>query len=80
MSKNYLKAVQCIGQIVVELLKQLTDKKFTVNGTNGPKYIIGYFHQFESKLRPETGLSLDMTILSILRYLQMGGYFGLHVS
>ncbi|KAB0361931.1 hypothetical protein FD754_006087 [Muntiacus muntjak] len=38
-SENDLKALQSVGQIVGEVLKQLTEEKFIVKATNGPRYV-----------------------------------------
>uniref|UniRef100_A0A8C3HVR0 GIY-YIG domain-containing protein n=1 Tax=Chrysemys picta bellii TaxID=8478 RepID=A0A8C3HVR0_CHRPI len=40
-SENDLKALQSVGQIVGEVLKQLTEEKFIVKATNGPRYVVG---------------------------------------
>ncbi|KAB0344863.1 hypothetical protein FD754_021789 [Muntiacus muntjak] len=58
-SENDLKALQSVGQIVDEVLKQLTEEKFIVKATNGPRYV----------LKPGTRVALDMTTLTIMRYL-----------
>uniref|UniRef100_F6WM23 Proteasome 26S subunit, ATPase 6 n=2 Tax=Simiiformes TaxID=314293 RepID=F6WM23_CALJA len=49
-SENDLKALQSVGQIVGEVLKQLTEEKC-------------------DKLKPGTRVALDMTTLTIMRYL-----------
>lgn len=36
-SENDLKALQSVGQIVGEVLRQLTEDKFIVKATNGPR-------------------------------------------
>ena len=36
-SENDLKALQSVGQIVGEVLRQLTEEKFIVKATNGPR-------------------------------------------
>ncbi|XP_012519198.1 PREDICTED: 26S protease regulatory subunit 10B [Propithecus coquereli] len=61
-SENDLKALQSVGQIVGEVLKQLTEEKFIVKATNGPRLD-------KSKLKPGTRVALDMTTLTIMRYL-----------
>ncbi|KAB0368587.1 hypothetical protein FD755_019621 [Muntiacus reevesi] len=58
-SENDLKALQSVGQIVGEVLKQLTEEKFIVKATNGPRYV----------LKPGARVALDMTTLTIMRYL-----------
>lgn len=69
-SENDLKALQSVGQIVGEVLKQLTEEKFIVKATNGPRYVVGCRRQVDkSKLKPGTRVALDMTTLTIMRYL-----------
>uniref|UniRef100_A0A7N6FIT5 Proteasome 26S subunit, ATPase 6 n=1 Tax=Anabas testudineus TaxID=64144 RepID=A0A7N6FIT5_ANATE len=46
-SENDLKALQSVGQIVGEVLKQLTEEKFIVKATNGPRYVVGCRRQVE---------------------------------
>ncbi|KRX28076.1 26S protease regulatory subunit 10B [Trichinella nelsoni] len=55
-TENDLKALQSVGQIVGEVLKQLTEDKFIVKATNGPRYV-------------GTRVALDMTTLTIMRQL-----------
>merc|ERR1719369_1327763 len=69
-SENDLKALQSVGQIVGEDLKQLTEEKFIVKATNGPRYVVGCRRQLDKgKLKPGTRVALDMTTLTIMRYL-----------
>jgi len=69
-SENDLKALQSVGQIVGEVLKQLTEDKFIVKATNGPRYVVGCRRQLDkSKLKSGTRVALDMTTLTIMRYL-----------
>jgi len=69
-SENDLKALQSVGQIVGEVLKQLTEDKFIVKATNGPRYVVGCRRQIDkSKLKAGTRVALDMTTLTIMRYL-----------
>merc|ERR1739847_227796 len=69
-SENDLKALQSVGQIVGEVLRQLTEEKFIVKATNGPRYVVGCRRQLDkSKLRPGTRVALDMTTLTIMRHL-----------
>ena len=63
-SENDLKALQSVGQIVGEVPKQLTEEKFIVKATNGPRYVVGCRRQLDkSKLKPGTRVALDMTTL-----------------
>merc|ERR1712025_385852 len=69
-SENDLKALQSVGQIVGEVLRQLTEEKFIVKATNGPRYVVGCRRQLDkAKLRPGTRVALDMTTLTIMRHL-----------
>nr|CAI5827789.1 unnamed protein product [Callosobruchus analis] len=69
-SENDLKALQSMGQIVGEVLKQLTEEKFIVKATNGPRYVVGCRRQLDKlKLKAGTRVALDMTTLTIMRYL-----------
>ncbi|CAH1261732.1 26S proteasome regulatory subunit 10B [Branchiostoma lanceolatum] len=69
-SENDLKALQSVGQIVGEVLKQLTEDKFIVKATNGPRYVVGCRRQVDkAKLKAGTRVALDMTTLTIMRYL-----------
>jgi 26S proteasome regulatory subunit T4 len=69
-SENDLKALQSVGQIVGEVLRQLTDEKFIVKATNGPRYVVGCRRQLDkSKLKPGTRVALDMTTLTIMSHL-----------
>merc|ERR1712025_1181559 len=69
-SENDLKALQSVGQIVGEVLRQLTEEKFIVKATNGPRYVVGCRRQLDkSKLKPSTRVALDMTTLTIMRHL-----------
>uniref|UniRef100_F1MLV1 Proteasome 26S subunit, ATPase 6 n=1 Tax=Bos taurus TaxID=9913 RepID=F1MLV1_BOVIN len=58
-SENDLKALQSVGQIVGEVLKQLTEEKCKCIRLLLDK----------SKLKPGTRVALDMTTLTIMRYL-----------
>merc|ERR1712154_324478 len=69
-SEDDLKALQSVGQIVGEVLKQLTEDKFIVKATNGPRYVVGCRRQLDkSKLKSGTRVALDMATLTIMRYL-----------
>lgn len=69
-SENDLKALQSVGQIVGEVLKQLTEDNFIVKATNGPRYVVGCRRQLDkARLKPGTRVALDMTTLTIMRYL-----------
>merc|ERR1712072_60141 len=69
-SENNLKALQSVGQIVGEVLKQLDSEKYIVKASSGPRYVVGCRNKVDkSKLRPGTRVALDMTTLTIMRHL-----------
>jgi len=69
-SENDIKALQSVGQIVGEVLKQLTEEKFIVKATNGPRYVVGCRRSINKELLKQgTRVALDMTTLTIMRQL-----------
>lgn len=71
-SENNLKALQSVGQIVGEVLKQLTEEKYIVKATNGPRYVVGIRRGIDkAKLRQGTRVALDMTTLTIMRLINI---------
>lgn len=70
-SEEDLKALQSgVGQIVGEVLRQLSEDKFIVKASNGPRYVVGCRRQInKSKLKQGSRVALDMTTLTIMRQL-----------
>jgi 26S proteasome regulatory subunit T4 len=69
-SENDIKALQSVGQIVGEVLKQLTEDKFIVKASNGPRYVVGCRRTLDkARLKQGTRVALDMTTLTIMRAL-----------
>merc|ERR1719210_2851287 len=69
-SEGKLKALQSVGQIIGEILKDLGDEKFIVKATNGPRYVVGCRRTVDrSKVKQGTRVALDMTTLTIMRCL-----------
>jgi len=65
-----LKAVQNVGQIIGEVLKQLDNDKFIVKASSGPRYVVGCRNKVnKSKLVAGVRVALDMTTLTIMRQL-----------
>lgn len=65
-----LKALQSVGQIIGEVLKQLDDERFIVKASSGPRYVVGCKNRIDkTKLTPATRVALDMTTLTIMRIL-----------
>ncbi|KAL5107372.1 26S proteasome regulatory subunit 10B [Taenia crassiceps] len=73
-AENDLKALQSVGQVVGDVLKQLTEDHFIVKASNGPRYVVGCRRNLpKSKLKAGTRVALDMTTLTIMRQLPHPG-------
>ncbi|KAF7982593.1 hypothetical protein HWV62_27611 [Athelia sp. TMB] len=69
-TEDDIKAVQSVGQIIGEVMKQLDDDRFIVKASSGPRYVVSYRPALPaSKLKAGTRVSLDMTTLTIMRIL-----------
>jgi len=69
-TENDIKAVQSVGQIIGEVLKQLDDERFIVKASSGPRYVVSFRPALPlAKLKPGVRVSLDMTTLTIMRIL-----------
>jgi len=69
-SERDLKALQSVGQIIAEVLKQLDEERFIVKASSGPRYVVGCRNKVEkSKLTAGVRVALDMTTLTIMRAL-----------
>ncbi|XP_017122151.1 26S proteasome regulatory subunit 10B [Drosophila elegans] len=69
-SEDDLRALQSVGQMLGEVLKQLTPDNFIVKASNGPRYVVGCRRQInKDKLKAGTRVALDVTTLTIMRYL-----------
>jgi 26S proteasome regulatory subunit T4 len=69
-TEDDLKALQSVGQIIGEVLRQLDDEKFIVKASSGPRYVVGCRTKVEKpKLIKGVRVALDMTTLTIMRIL-----------
>mmetsp|Transcript_28826 Transcript_28826/g.37887 ORF Transcript_28826/g.37887 Transcript_28826/m.37887 type:complete len:403 (-) Transcript_28826:130-1338(-) len=69
-TEDKLKALQSVGQIIGDVLKQIDEERFIVKASSGPRYVVGCRSKLDkSKLKPGTRVSLDMTTLTIMRQL-----------
>ncbi|KAI0230252.1 26S proteasome subunit rpt4, partial [Massospora cicadina] len=65
-----IKALQSVGQIIGEVLKQLDEERFIVKASSGPRYVVGCRNRIDkSKLKLGARVALDMTTLTIMRHL-----------
>jgi 26S proteasome regulatory subunit T4 len=69
-TEDDLKALQSVGQIIGEVLRQLDDERFIVKASSGPRYVVGCRTKLEKdKLVQGVRVALDMTTLTIMRML-----------
>ena len=69
-TEDDLKALQSMGQIIGEVLRQLDEDRFIVKASSGPRYVVGCRTKLDkSKLVNGTRVTLDMTTLTIMRAL-----------
>ena len=69
-TEDDLKALQSVGQIIGEVLRQLDEERFIVKSSSGPRYVVGCRSQVDkSKLVTNTRVALDVTTLTIMRIL-----------
>jgi len=65
-----LKALQSVGQIIGEVLRQLDEERFIVKTSSGPRYVVGCRNKVnKAKLTAGTRVALDMTTYTIMRAL-----------
>ncbi|UZJ51915.1 hypothetical protein CBS101457_001235 [Exobasidium rhododendri] len=69
-TEDDIKALQSVGQIIGEVLKQLDEERFIVKASSGPRYLVGIRNTVpKHKLKAGIRVSLDMTTLTIMRIL-----------
>ncbi|QDZ17803.1 regulatory subunit P45 of 26S proteasome [Chloropicon primus] len=69
-TEDDLKALQSVGQIIGEVLRQLDSEKFIVKASSGPRYVVGCRNKVDKeKLVAGARVALDMTTLTIMRHL-----------
>ncbi|KAI5776184.1 P-loop containing nucleoside triphosphate hydrolase protein [Geopyxis carbonaria] len=65
-TEDNIKALQSVGQIIGEVLKQLDDER----SSSGPRYVVGCRSKVDKqKLKQGVRVALDMTTLTIMRML-----------
>jgi len=69
-TEDDLKALQSVGQIIGEVLRQLDEERFVVKASSGPRYVVGCRTKVDkAKLTAGTRVALDITTLTIMRAL-----------
>ena len=62
-----LKSLQSVGQIIGEVLRQISEDKYIVKSSSGPRYLVGARPNIDrGKLKNSTRVALDMTTLTIM--------------
>ncbi|GMM39718.1 26S protease subunit HuRPT4 [Hanseniaspora uvarum DSM 2768] len=65
-----IKALQSIGQLIGEIMKELSPEKYIVKASTGPRYIVGVKDSIDrAKLKKGVRVTLDITTLTIMRVL-----------
>ena len=69
-SEDDLKALQSVGQIIGEVLRQLDGDRYVVKASSGPRYVVACKERVDkAKLVTSARVALDMTTLTIMRVL-----------
>ncbi|KAG0670990.1 26S proteasome subunit rpt4 [Maudiozyma exigua] len=69
-TENDIKALQSIGQLIGEVMKELSEEKYIVKASSGPRYIVGVRNSVDrKKLKKGVRVTLDITTLTIMRIL-----------
>ena len=69
-TEKYLKNLECIAQLVGEVLQKLTDEKIMIKAASGPRYVVGCRPKIDKeKLKPGTRVTLDMSTYTIMQIL-----------
>lgn len=67
-SEEDLKAIQSVGMLIGEVLKQLDDGRYICKVSSGPRYVLGCRSKLDkSKLKQGCRVALDMSTLTIMR-------------
>lgn len=67
-SEEDLKAIQSVGQLIGDVLKQLDADRLIVKASSGPRYVVGCRAKLDkSQLKQGTRVALDMTTLTVMR-------------
>lgn len=69
-TEDDLKALQSVGQIIGETLRQLDEDRFIVKASSGPRYVVGCRSKVDkTECKPGRRVALDMTTQTIMRVL-----------
>lgn len=66
-TENDMKALQTVGHIIGEVLEKLSDERFIVKSSQGPRYVVGCMKSIDrKKVATGTRVALDITTLTIM--------------
>lgn len=66
-TENDVKALQTVGHIIGEVLEKLSNEKFIVKSSQGPRYVVGCMKAIDRKqITTGTRVALDITTLTIM--------------
>jgi len=69
-SEDDIKAMQSVGMLVGEVLRAVSDERFIVLCSHGPRYLVGCRAGLDrEKLQPGVRVALDMTTITIMAVL-----------
>ncbi|KAL0219725.1 hypothetical protein P9112_005378 [Eukaryota sp. TZLM1-RC] len=69
-SEAHLRALQCCGQLIGELLRQIDEDRFAVRALSGSRYVVGCRKNLDrSQLTSGARVALDISTLTIMRIL-----------
>ncbi len=67
-SEDDAKAIQSVGMLIGDVLKQMDEERFIVKASSGPRYVVGCRGKLDkSKLKQGTRVALDMQTMTIMR-------------
>ncbi|KAL0248847.1 hypothetical protein GEMRC1_004081 [Eukaryota sp. GEM-RC1] len=69
-SEDHLRALQCCGQLIGELLRQIDEDRYAVRALSGSRYVVGCKKNIDrDKLVSGARVALDISTLTIMRIL-----------
>lgn len=70
-SELHSRAVATVGQMVGEIITKLTNEKFVVKTSQGPRYVVGAKKSLDrNKMVSNTRVALDITTMTIMKLLK----------
>ncbi|KAF1742581.1 hypothetical protein MXB_2568 [Myxobolus squamalis] len=68
--ESQVNSLQCVGQLIADILKKISDDHYIVRTSNGPRYVVGIKKDINpDHLKHGTRVSLDLTTFTIMKIL-----------